>query len=112
MNKKIKLGLIIGVSVVIIGIGLTLFLTLSKVISGNNPIITLSQYEQLEKDMTYDKAVEILGSNGTLQANDIVKVSADYIVTYVWYGKNEGSKAVITFNRNLLGAKTYIGLTD
>ena len=116
MNKNLKLGLIIGIPVLLIAIGLTLFLTLGS--SGdkdnpdNRPTITLSQYEQLEKDMTYEQVVEILGSDGTLQSANGEKGEADYIATYIWHGKDENARAVITFNGNLLGAKTYVGLTD
>ena len=116
MNKKLKLGLLIGVPVLLIAVGLTLFFTL-RINSGNgnldsNPAITLSQYNQLEKGMTYKQVSEILGSDGTLQSENGVKDNGGYIATYVWYGKTKNAKAVITFNGDLLGVMTYIGLTD
>ena len=108
-NKK-KMGLFIGVPVILVAIGVALFFILSG--PKEPATIVLSQYNQLEKGITYEETTKILKSKGTLQAESGEKDSASYMTTYIWQGKGSNARAVVTFHGNKLAAKTHIGLTE
>lgn len=115
MTKKRKLYLITAIALLLATIYPTMFFLMKSPDPGSDfafAAVTLSRYNQLEKDMTYEKVTEIFGCEGTLQSQDGEKDDPDYTATYVWYGKTDDSKAVITFHGNLLGAKTNLGMTD
>ena len=109
MNGKLKLGIIIGVPVLLIAIGLGLFFTPGNPFEKSKPI-TLAQYEQIEREMSYKEVVSILGK-GTLDSNEGKKGSKDQISIYVWNGKTESSRAVVVFHGGLVASKTHVGLT-
>jgi hypothetical protein len=70
---------------------------------GSDTNITKTTYDKLNNDITYDNAVKIIGSNGS-----VVSTSSDNgqkIVTYIWYGENDSS-ATITFKDDKLSNKS------
>jgi len=115
MSSTAKKSLIIGIPVAVIVVGIALFLILS---GGSEaeielPSISLTQFQQLERDMTMEQVVEILGFEGNLlsattgEDNDGVSIRS-----YSWDGEMDGARAVLVFNDGLLGAFTHVGLTN
>lgn len=70
-----------------------------------NAKITLEEFEQLKDGISYEKAVEIIGSKGELSTE-----SGD-MKMYIWEGNGGlGSNAACTFYQEKLNAKSQIGL--
>jgi hypothetical protein len=120
-NKKLRISLFIGIPVLLAVIGIAMFLSLNPPGSGgensggggaNPKIITLAQYNQVEKGMSYSQVVEILGTEGALQSEAGEKGSDSYLTVYLWKGKLDNSRAVMVFTGDKMAAKTHVGITD
>jgi hypothetical protein len=74
--------------------------------------ITLAQFKQVEKGMTFEEVAALLGSEGTLQSEAGEKDSESYLAVYAWRGAAEKSKAVVVFTGGKAASMTQLGLTD
>lgn len=70
--------------------------------------ITLSSYSSLTNGISYAEAVKLIGAEGTLQ--NTTGTGDNTKVTYVWYGKDGTSNAVISFVKDRLESKTQTSL--
>ncbi|WP_226680332.1 hypothetical protein [Sutcliffiella horikoshii] len=61
----------------------------------NTSQITLNEYNQLEEGMTYEKVVEIIGSEGDKGTVDTKE--EDKVEKFVWKGTEDESMAEISF---------------
>jgi hypothetical protein len=105
--------IIIGIPIIVVGAAVALFLILNPLgaRSAGGKAITLSQYEEVQKGMSYARTIDILGA-GELQSEKGEKGSASYLAIYSWKGLEDKSKAVIVFSGARVASKTYIGLTN
>jgi hypothetical protein len=117
-NKNPRIALFVGIPVLLVAIGVTVFLLLNPPGGGKSggdtapKTITLAQYNQVEKGMGYSQAVEILGTEGILQSEAGEKGSDSYLAVYLWKGKPDNSRAVMVFTGDKMAAKTHVGITD
>ena len=78
---------------------------------GNDPRITLAEYNQIVIGMTYSECVEIIGGDGTL---DIEIGGAGEITgsirNYTWQGTTDYGAATLSFDDYVLYSKAQFGL--
>lgn len=74
--------------------------------------ITLSQYSEIERGMSYSEVTELLGSEGVLRSETGDPDSASYLTVYRWEGLNEDSQAIVVFSGGMVASKTHLGLSD
>ena len=122
MSKTIKLCLLIGIPVVILAVAaLVLFLpggllnSNEEIVNPERPTITLAQYNNVNRGMTYEEVKEVFKSDGLVfqgeQGEEPESAEEAYMVIYVWFGKLDGSTATLTFVGGNLSHKTHVGLT-
>ncbi|WP_033165778.1 Ig-like domain-containing protein [Clostridium sp. KNHs205] len=70
--------------------------------------ITLSKYNSLNNGISYAEAVKLIGMEGSLQ--NTTETGDKTNATYVWYGKDGASNAVIKFVNDKLESKTQTSL--
>lgn len=70
--------------------------------------VTLSQYNQIEEGMTYEKVVEIFGGEGEVVSEGSLADAASAV--YIWKGGDGISNATITFYNNAVFSKAETGL--
>ena len=70
--------------------------------------ITLSQYQQIKEGMTYQKVVDIVGSEGALTADS--NVDGEKMQVYTWIGKDSYAVAEIGFQNGKVISMTQVGL--
>ena len=79
--------------------------------SGNDPRITLAEYNQIVIGMTYSECVEVIGGDGTL---DIEIGGAGEITgsirNYTWQGTTDYGSAILSFDDYVLYSKAQFGL--
>lgn len=73
--------------------------------------IDLSDYEQVQKGMSYTQVVDILGMDGALQSESGEKGDKNYMSIYRWPGEQTDAGAVILFLGDCVSVKTNAGLT-
>ncbi len=71
----------------------------------NSPEITLQEFNQLSKGMSYEEVAEIIGSDGIQSAPD-----DDSTKMLIWDGVVKGSFASIEFKKNQLTRKMQVDL--
>ena len=59
-------------------------------------IITKAQYDKIKSGMTYKQVKKIVGNDGDAYYESGDKGTDDYVVNYMWHGKNDFSTASIT----------------
>jgi hypothetical protein len=108
--------LIIGIPVLAVCAAVAVLLILNPCGIGktgkDGKAITLSQYEEVKRGMSYEQVTDILGTKGELQSETGEKGSESYLTVYAWKGLADDSKAVIVFSGGKVASKTHIGLTD
>lgn len=77
--------------------------------------LTLEKYNQIENGMTYEEVVEIIGFEGTPEAEVGEKGSAYYTVSYRYIGDDQvngdlGANASFMFQGGKLNMKSQLGL--
>lgn len=74
-------------------------------------LITLEEYNQIETGMSYDEVVDIIGSEGEVNAETGKEGDDMHVVIYSWKGKGEvGANAIITFSNGEMQTKAQAGL--
>lgn len=72
--------------------------------------ITLSSYENLRKDMSYEDAVKTIGTEGMLMTHDQDKDGNITSEVYTWYGEDGISSASVVFKDGKLVEKGQVFL--
>lgn len=72
--------------------------------------ITLSSYENLKENMSYEEAVKTIGAEGMLVTQDQDKSGKTTSEVYTWYGDDEISSASIVFKDGKLVEKEQVSL--
>ncbi|SIS99091.1 DUF3862 domain-containing protein [Salimicrobium salexigens] len=81
--------------------------------SENDEAISAEEFEQISNGMSYEKIVEIIGSEGSLQSETGEKGSQFHTVIYSWDGESGfGSNALLTFQNGELQSKSQAGVGD
>ncbi|QHE51854.1 DUF3862 domain-containing protein [Pontibacillus sp. HMF3514] len=70
-------------------------------------LITNKEYHKIEKGMSYEEVVEIVGSEGKADSK-----KSDNTVHYIWEGKAPNSFAAITFNKDKVIRKFEKGVAS
>jgi hypothetical protein len=70
--------------------------------------ITLSKYNSLNSGISYAEAAKLISADGDVL--DTTKAGESTKITYVWYGKDGTSNAVIVFVNDKLESKTQTSL--
>lgn len=70
--------------------------------------VTLSSYEKLRKDMSYEDAVKTIGTEGILVTQDQDKDGKITSAVYTWYGENGVSNASVVFKDGKLVEKEQV----
>ncbi|WBY63804.1 hypothetical protein [Thermocaproicibacter melissae] len=65
-------------------------------LSKNEEYITKDEYDKIKSGMTYAQVVKIVGSEGEAYYESGDKGTDDYVVNYMWHGKDGFSTASIT----------------
>lgn len=69
---------------------------------------TKEKFDQIERGMTYEAVVEIMGSEGELLSS--LELMDMPTTIYYWYGEDGISNANVTFQNNSMVSKSQIGL--
>jgi uncharacterized protein YjdB len=72
--------------------------------------ITLSSFDRLKTDMSYEDAVKIIGTEGMLVTQDQDKEGKTTSEVYTWYGKDGVSSASVVFKDGKLVEKGQVFL--
>lgn len=70
--------------------------------------ITLTEFNTIQTNMTYEEIKNIVGCEGTLMSETEINEYTSKI--YYWYGKDNISNANFTFQNNKLISKAQYGL--
>lgn len=70
--------------------------------------ITLSEFDQLQPGMTYERVVAIVGGEGTVQSQ--YESGSFNSISYEWKGEDEFSTALVSFQDGGLNSKNQFGL--
>lgn len=76
--------------------------------SSSDTYISLSKYNSLSDGISYADAVKIIGSEGSILST--VGSGDKTIISYVWYGKDGISKAIVIFTNDKLYSKSQTKL--
>lgn len=71
------------------------------------PIVTLSEFNQLQIGMTYDEATAIIGAEGALMTEH--KMTAGNVEGYQW-DNSDGSNAMLVFHDGKIIVKNHVKL--
>jgi hypothetical protein len=74
----------------------------------NPPKISLAEYEQIQKGMTYEQAVSIIGGPGEVMTE--ADTEGLHIIYYKWNGEGLGAQGILTFHNDILVSKVQSGL--
>ncbi|AKG03301.1 hypothetical protein AAV35_013630 [Salimicrobium jeotgali] len=81
--------------------------------SKNDETISAEEFDQISNGMSYEKVVEIIGSEGSLQSETGEKGTQFHTVIYSWDGESGfGSNAMLTFQNEKLQSKSQAGVGD
>lgn len=69
---------------------------------------TIDKFNQIENGMTYDKVVEIMGTEG--EAISSMELMGIDTAIYQWSGKDGISNATVTFENSVVSGKIQLGL--
>ena len=72
------------------------------------PPVTLAQFQRLQQGMTYEQAVEIMGSPGIY--NGFTDIMGNVSESWIWRGRSPGSTASASFNRGRITLTMQMGL--
>ncbi len=72
------------------------------------PPVTLAQFQRLQEGMTYEQAVEIMGSPGIY--NGFTDLMGSVSESWIWRGRSPGSTASASFNRGRITLTMQMGL--
>jgi hypothetical protein len=116
-RKKPKTALLVGLPVLAVAAAAALILIFNPFGWGEgekdgDTRITLSQYSEIERGMSYSEVTELLGSEGVLRSETGDPDSASYLTVYRWEGLNEDSQAIVVFSGGMVASKTHLGLSD
>lgn len=74
---------------------------------GGTPVVTLSEFQQIQPGMTYDQVAQIVGDPGSqFQSQEMMGIKSD---TYMWENGG-GPNMVCMFQNGKLINKTQVGL--
>ena len=107
-KKNQKMPTLVIVALIISIIAIIVVNSNNELYSNENCYISLSDFNQIKNDMTYEQVKNIIGCNGTVMSeSEILDI---HTIIYYWYGYDGISNANFTFSNDKLINKTQVGL--
>ncbi|MEK8128493.1 DUF3862 domain-containing protein [Paenibacillus filicis] len=75
-----------------------------------NPKINKAMFDSLEAGISYEKVIELVGSEGEVNTESGFKGNKNHLLIVTYSGKSSGTYAILTFSGNKLTDKTQSGL--